>query len=75
VLGARSPTIQNRAYAHRHRHSFATDYLARGGNPVLQLRQSSVTWLSLAMVPQAYQHLTFTNAHDERMRVLAANNN
>jgi hypothetical protein len=26
---------------------------------------------SLAMITQTYQHLTFTDAHDELMRVLA----
>jgi site-specific recombinase XerD len=60
--------IQKRVYPHLLRHSFANDYLRPGGNPIqLQILGHG----SLAMVTQTYQHLTFTDAHEELMRVLA----
>ena len=49
---------------------FATDYLRRGGNPILL--QQILGHTSLAMITQTYQHLTFTDAHEELMRVLTA---
>jgi integrase len=61
--------IKKRVYPHLVRHSFATDYLRRGGNPILL--QQILGHTSLAMITQTYQHLTFTDAHDELMRVLA----
>jgi integrase/recombinase XerD len=61
--------IQRRVYPHLVRHSFATDYLRRGGNPILL--QQILGHTSLAMITQTYQHLTFTDAHEELMRVLA----
>jgi integrase/recombinase XerD len=62
--------IQKRVYPHLLRHSFATDYLRRGGNPILL--QQILGHSSLAMITQTYQHLTFSDAHDELMRVLVA---
>jgi site-specific recombinase XerD len=56
--------------AHLVRLSFATDYLRRGRNPILL--QQILGHTSLAMTTQTYQHLTFTNAHKELMRVLTA---
>ena len=64
--------IKKRVYPHLVRHSFATDYLRRGGNPILL--QQILGHSSLAMITQTYQHLTFTDAHEELMRVLAADN-
>jgi integrase/recombinase XerD len=61
--------LQKRVYPHLLRHSFATDYLRRGGNPILL--QQILGHSSLAMITQTYQHLPFTDAHDELMRVLA----
>ena len=61
--------IQKRVYPHLLRHSFATDYLRRRGNPILL--QQILGHSSLAMITQTYQHLTVTDAHDELMRVLA----
>jgi integrase len=61
--------IQKRVYPHLLRHSFATDYLRRGGNPILL--QQILGHSSLAMITQTYQHLTFSDAHEELMRVLA----
>jgi integrase len=43
--------------------------LRRGGNPILL--QQILGHSSLAMITQTYQHLTFTDAHDELMLVLA----
>ena len=62
--------IRKRVYPHLVRHSFATDYLRRGGNPILL--QQILGHTSLAMITQTYQHLTFTDAHEELMRVLTA---
>ena len=60
--------ITKRVYPHLLRHSFATEYLRRGGNPILL--QQILGHSSLAMITQTYQHLTFGDAHDELMRVL-----
>ncbi len=62
--------IEKRVYPHLLRHSFATDCLRRGGNPILL--QQILGHSSLAMITQTYQHLTFSDAHDELMRLLAA---
>jgi integrase/recombinase XerD len=62
--------IRKRVYPHLVRHSFATDYLRRGDNPILL--QQILGHSSLAMITQTYQHLTLTDAHEELMRVLAA---
>lgn len=60
--------INKRVYPHLLRHSMATDFLRRGGNPILL--QQILGHTSLAMITQTYQHLTFGDAHDEMMRVL-----
>jgi integrase len=62
--------IKKRVYPHLLRHSFATEYLRRGGNPILL--QQILGHSSLAMITQTYQHLTLVDAHDELMRLLAA---
>lgn len=62
--------IRKRVYPHLLRHPFATEYLRRGGNPILL--QQILGHTSLAMITQTYQHLTLTDAHDELMRLLAA---
>lgn len=62
--------IKKRVYPHLFPHSFATDYLRRGGNPIL-LQQSSRPYIA-GNDTQTYQHLTFTDAHEELMRVLTA---
>ncbi len=62
--------IKKRVYPHLLRHSFATEYLRRGGNPILL--QQILGHTTLAMITQTYQHLTVADAHDELMRLLAA---
>jgi integrase/recombinase XerD len=62
--------IPKRVYPHLLRHSFATEYLRRGGNPILL--QQILGHSSLTMITQTYQHLTVADAHDELMRLLAA---
>jgi len=62
--------IEKRVYPHLLRHSFATEYLRRGGNPILL--QQILGHSSLAMITQTYQHLTVLDAHDELIRLLAA---
>jgi integrase len=62
--------IRKRVYPHLLRHSFATDYLRRGGNPILL--QQILGHTSLTMITQTYQHLTFADAHDELVRLLTA---
>jgi hypothetical protein len=47
----------------------ATDYLRRGSNPILL--QQILGHSSLAMFTWTYQHLTFSDGHEELMRVLA----
>jgi integrase len=60
--------IKKRVYPHLLRHSFATEYLRRGGNPILL--QQILGHSSLAMITQTYQQLTSVDAHDELMRLL-----
>jgi integrase len=60
--------IRKRVYPHLLRHSFATEYLRRGGNPILL--QQILGHSSLTMITQTYQHLTLADAHDELMRLL-----
>ncbi len=60
--------IQKRVYPHLVRHSFATDYVRRGGNHILL--QQILGHTSLAMITQTYQHVTFMDAHEELMKVL-----
>jgi integrase/recombinase XerD len=47
--------IKKRVYPHLVRHSFATDYLRRGGNPILL--QQILGHTSLAMITQTYQRV------------------
>jgi integrase len=65
---AETAGITKRVYPHLLRHSMATDFLRRGGNPILL--QQILGHTSLTMITQTYQHLTFGDAHDELMRVL-----
>jgi len=65
---AETAGISKRVYPHLLRHSMATDFLRRGGNPILL--QQILGHTSLTMITQTYQHLTFGDAHDELMRVL-----
>jgi integrase len=67
---AETAGIKKRVYPHLLRHSFATEYLRRGGNPILL--QQILGHSSLAMITQTYQHLTVADAHDELMRLMAA---
>jgi site-specific recombinase XerD len=62
--------IQKRVYPHLLRHSYATHFLRRGGNPLLL--QQILGHDSLAMITATYSHLTITDAHAEAMRVLTA---
>jgi len=62
--------IGKRVYPHLLRHSFATEYLRRGGNPILL--QQILGHSSLTMITQTYQHLTLVDAHEELMRLLAS---
>ncbi len=66
-LGERAG-ITKRVYPHLLRHSFATDYLRKGGNPILL--QQILGHSSLAMITRHYQHLTIRDAHDELMKIL-----
>lgn len=66
---AETAGVRRRVYPHLFRHSMATDFLRRGGNPILL--QQILGHTSLAMITQTYQHLNFGDAHDELMRVLA----
>ena len=66
---AETAGIKKRVYPHLLRHSFATEYLRRGGNPILL--QQILGHGSLTMITQTYQHLTVVDAHDELMRLLA----
>jgi integrase/recombinase XerD len=67
---AETASIKKRVYPHLLRHSFATEYLRRGGNPILL--QQILGHSSLAMITQTYQQLTLVDAHDELMRLLGA---
>lgn len=66
-LGQRAG-IKRRVYPHLLRHSFATDYLRKGGNPILL--QQILGHSSLTMITHHYQHLKFADAHDELMKLL-----
>ena len=60
--------IDKRIYPHLLRHSFATHFLRRGGNPLLL--QQILGHESLAMITCNYSHLTISDAHAETMRIL-----
>lgn len=60
--------IKKGAYPHLFRHSFATWWLRRGGNP-LSLKDT-LGHESLEMISGVYSHLTATDRHDELMRLL-----
>ncbi|HKF74733.1 MAG TPA: site-specific integrase [Candidatus Dormibacteraeota bacterium] len=61
-------SFRKRVYPHLLRHSFATEYLRRGGNPILLQQISGHS--SLTMITQTYQYLPLHDAHDELMRLL-----
>jgi site-specific recombinase XerD len=61
--------ITKRVYPHLLRHSFATEALRRGMNPI-QLAQI-LGHSGLQMIDQVYSHLTATDAYDAMMRMLA----
>lgn len=71
-LGERAG-IKRRVYPHLLRHSFATDYLRKGGNPILL--QQVLGHSSLAMITRHYQHLKIADAHDELMKLLLGETN
>jgi integrase/recombinase XerD len=60
--------INKRVYPHLLRHSFATEALRRGMNPI-QLAQI-LGHSGLQMIDQVYSHLTATDAYDAMMRML-----
>jgi site-specific recombinase XerD len=60
--------ITKRVYPHLLRHSYATNFLRRGGNPLLL--QQILGHESLAMITANYSHLTISDAHAEAMRIL-----
>lgn len=67
VLADRA-SITKRVYPHLLRHSFATEALRRGMNPI-QLAQI-LGHSGLQMIDQVYSHLTATDAYDAMMRML-----
>lgn len=67
---AKDAGITKRVHPHLFRHSFATDFLRRGGNPLLL--QQILGHTTLAMISQTYSHLTIDDAHSELMRVLVS---
>jgi integrase/recombinase XerD len=62
--------ITKRVYSHLLRHSFATEALRRGMNPI-QLAQI-LGHSGLQMIDQVYSHLTATDAYDAMLRMLAS---
>jgi integrase/recombinase XerD len=62
--------ISKRVYPHLFRHSMATEFLRRGGNPLLL--QQILGHTTLAMIQATYSHLTVDDAHSELMRVWMA---
>jgi integrase/recombinase XerD len=62
--------ITKRVHPHLLRHSFATEALRRGMNPI-QLAQI-LGHSGLRMIDSVYAHLTVTDAYDAMMRMLAA---
>src|SRR5205823_8197851 len=61
-------TISKRVHPHLFRHSFATEALRRGMNPV-QLAQI-LGHTGLRMIDSVYSHLTVTDAYEAMMRML-----
>lgn len=66
---AQKAGITHRVHPHLLRHSFATEALRRGMNPV-QLAQI-LGHTGLRMIESVYSHLTATDAYDAMMRMLA----
>jgi integrase/recombinase XerD len=62
--------MTRRVHPHLFRHSMATDFLRRGGNPLLL--QQILGHTSLAMITATYSHLTISDAHAELMRILTS---
>ncbi len=69
-LLAESAGLTKRVYPHLFRHSFITEQLRRGVNPILLAQ--IVGHGSLTMINQVYQHLTLDDAHDALMKALLA---
>lgn len=59
-----------RCHPHMLRHSFITNALRRGMSPMIVKQFAGHT--SLRMIDQVYSHLTLADAHDELMRMVAA---
>lgn len=62
-----------RCHPHMLRHSFVTNMLREGMNPMIVKDFAGHT--SLRMIDQVYAHLTVNDAHDALMRILAARSN
>ena len=58
-----------RCHPHMLRHSFVTNALRRGMNPLVVKQFAGHT--SLRMIDQVYSHLTTADAHDELLRMLS----
>ncbi len=69
-FGARCQGSGRGCTPHLLRHSFTTMNLRRGGNGILL--QQILGHSSLSAITQTCQHLTLADAHDELMRLLAA---
>jgi integrase/recombinase XerD len=67
---AEAAGIRKRVYPHLLRHSFITEQLRQGANPILLARVVGHT--SLAMINSVYQHLSLDDAHNDLMRALLA---
>ena len=60
--------ISERVYPHLFRHSFITNYLRSGGDPILCAQVMGLE--TLAMITSTDQHLVVTDAAVELMRLL-----
>lgn len=59
--------IQKRVYPHLLRHSYATEWLRRGGNPLLLAQQLGHE--NLNMIQSTYSHLVAGDVFAEAMRM------
>lgn len=69
-LAAKEAGITKRVYPHLLRHSFATEWLRKGGN-VISLR-NTLGHFDLSMISGTYSHLSTGDDYDALMKVLAA---